>query len=175
MKSADTRERTCWRLAGVSVVVFMGNACATSGGTPEATASMDPFVGQWAYMQSCGWQHSAELVIQPGSGVLEGSWADGTRVRGDSGQLRGTPRDGKLMLRLCRDADGEGRDICPNFGSEASYLVRKHRQLVWYRANGAEGFREYLTLNRIHAGDKVPVDDDCPGEGSPSRTPGVWR
>ncbi len=154
------------RLACVALALCMAGACASTGAASDPAKAAEPFVGRWLYAQSCGWEHSADLMIHPGSGVLEGSWADGTRVRGENGTLRGTPRDGKLFLRFCRDAEGEGADICPNFGPEESYLVRKRGQLVWYRAYGAEGYREYLTLDRFVLGDKAGYDDECPDDAS---------
>lgn len=154
------------RLVFVALALCSAGACTSTGAASDSAKAAEPFVGRWLYAQSCGWEHSADLMIHPGSGVLEGTWADGTRVRGDNGTLRGTPRDGKLFLRFCSDAEGEGTDICPNFGPEESYLVRKRGQLVWYRAYGADGYREYLTLDRFVLGDQVRYDDECPDDAS---------
>ena len=156
------------RLAFAALALCMASACAQSPMPASAAPAVDradpaaAFVGRWAYVQSCGWQHSAELEFAAAPDGIGGTWNDGTRVRGDSGELRGIPRDGKLFLRFCRDADGKMSDACPNFGPEQSYVARKGEQLAWYRNHGADGYREYLSLHRVVAGAAIPTDDVCP-------------
>jgi len=159
------------RLAFAALALCMASACAQSPGPVASAASASgsrdaaaAFAGRWAYAQSCGWQHSAELEFKATADGVRGTWSDGTRVGGDSGELRGTLRDGKLFVRFCRDADGKAPDACPNFGPEQSYVARKDEQLTWYRSNGAAGYRDYLTLHPVVAGAEIPTDDDCPDD-----------
>ncbi len=168
VQAASLRFPVCLRLAFVAMAVCMASACAQSPGpiaaapSPDSSTAAAAFAGRWAYAQSCGWQHSAELEFNATADGIRGTWNDGTRVRGDSGELQGTLRDGKLFVRFCRDAGGNASDACPNFGEEQSYVARKDERLTWYRSNGAGGYREYLTLHPAVAGADVPTDDDCP-------------
>lgn len=141
---------------------FPGPAAATSSGA--AAKETAAFFGRWAYAQSCGWQHSAHLEFRTTADGIRGAWSDGTRVGGESGELQGRLRDGKLFVRFCRDAEGKAPGICPDFDIETSYVVRKDGQLVWYREYGADGYRQYLTLQPAIAGADVPTDDDCPDD-----------
>lgn len=158
------------RLASMALALCMVSACAQSPAPVAAAPATDSaneaaaFVGRWAYAQSCGWQHSAELEFKATADGVRGTWNDGTRVRGESGELRGTPRDGKLFVGFCRDADGKAPDACPNFGPERAYVVRKDKRLMWYRNDGADGYRTYLTLHPVVAGAEIPTDDDCPDD-----------
>jgi hypothetical protein len=141
----------------------LAGGCAQSPGpavwdavTRTSPRAIDAPVGRWAYAQSCGWEHSAQLEVSAVSDGIRGIWSDGTRVRGDSGELRGTLRDGKWFLRFCSDADTEGQQTCPDFGAESSYVVPKDGRLKWYRKHGTDGYREYLSLHRVD-GDRTPL------------------
>ena len=171
LQTSPLRSLPWLRLAFAALALCMASACAQTPGplaaaTPASDAANEAaaFAGRWAYAQSCGWQHSAELEFRSTAGGIRGTWSDGTRVRGESGELRGTSRDGKLFLRFCRDADGAGPDACPNFGAEQSYVARKGKQLMWYRSDGAAAYREYLTLHPVVDGAEIPSDDDCPDD-----------
>jgi hypothetical protein len=143
-------------------------ACAQSPGpaaSAQAPGSADPvdvFVGRWAYVQSCGWQHSAELELVAAGDAVQGTWSDGTRVGGDDGELRGTLRDGHLYLAFCSSGPQAGGSVCPQFGAQGdAYLAREGDTLAWHRRQGTASTR-YLTLHRVVAGVEIPTDDDCP-------------
>ncbi|SFK98733.1 hypothetical protein SAMN04487938_2832 [Lysobacter sp. cf310] len=125
---------------------------------PVVAAPKQEFSGQWAYRQSCGWQHSAHLeLVESGNGV-SGRWDDGTRARGDNGQLQGELRDGRLYLRLCSEGEAGGKiPTCPNYGEASAYLAREGAALGWYRKSG-DGYRPYLKLHPAGAGQAVPDD-----------------
>lgn len=121
-------------------------------------APKNEFSGQWAYRQSCGWQHSAHLELAESGSGAGGRWDDGTRARGDSGQLQGELRDGRLYLRLCSEGEGGGKiPACPNYGEESAYLAREGAVLGWYRKSG-DVYRPYLKLHPVGAGQAVPDD-----------------
>ena len=169
--TASLRSPARLRLAFAALALCMASACAQSPGavvappastSPAEKAAAATFAGRWAYVQSCGWQHSAHLEFKTTADGIRGAWSDGTRVGGESGELQGRLRDGKLFVRFCREADGKAPGICPDFDIETSYVVRNDGQLVWYREYGADGYRPYLTLHPAVAGADVPTDDDCP-------------
>jgi hypothetical protein len=146
------------------------SACAQppvlSSPSSAIAATADAFVGRWAYVQSCGRQHSAELeLVAASGGGIAGSWNDGTRVAGDDGELRGTlVGDGRLAVAFCSTgAQAGGRRVCPQFGPVDGYLARERDVLGWYRRQGDTHTR-YLTLHRVIAGTEIPTDDDCPEE-----------
>lgn len=139
-----------------------------AGATPSAAAQA--FEGAWAYAQSCGWRHSANLELSAaGQGRLQGEWADGTRVRGESGSVRARVRGDKAFLSFCREpeeagaADADG--VCPQYGPESAYVVRNGERLDWFRGSAELGFRPYLSLHRVVAGQEIPKDENCPEEG----------
>ena len=144
-------------------------ACAQSL-APAATVmapaqdedSSSAFIGRWAYTQSCGLKHSAELELSAAVDGIHGAWNDGTRIRGDSGELRGALRADKLWLSFCRDMGTGDPEACPNFGPERAYATLDHGRLVWYRNYGTDGYREYLRLHRVIANAEIPTDDHCP-------------
>lgn len=133
----------------------------------ERDHAFERIKGSWAYGQSCGWQHSASLeFLTESEGIVHGTWADGTRVRGESGELLGTWRDGKLFLRFCRiDVDDTDPQACPNYGAEDAYVVRSDRKVVWYRSGGGADYWKYLELHPYTEGTPIPVDDDCGEDG----------
>jgi hypothetical protein len=136
---------------------------ARAAGRLEAARA---FEGEWAYAQSCGWRHSAniELAVTAG-GRLQGAWADGTRVRGDSGQVRATVRGEKAFLSFCRNSvQTVASDVCTDYGPESAYLVRNGERLDWFRGSTKIGFKPYLSLHRVIAGQEIPKDDTCPEE-----------
>jgi hypothetical protein len=176
VQTSSFRSRPWLRLAFAALLLSMASACAQPRGpvasapVPDSaneTTAAAAFAGRWAYAQSCGWQHSAELELRAAPDGIRGTWNDGTRVRGENGELIGSLRDGKLFLRFCRDADGQASDICPNFGPEESYIARKGEQLAWYRSHGVDGYRGYLDLHRVVAGAQLPTDDVCPEDDVP--------
>jgi hypothetical protein len=121
-----------------------------------------PFVGEWAYAQGCGRKHSATLRIQPESErKIAGTWDDGTIASGSDGALIGEVRDGKLHLQFCRNAQEQGRDSCPTFTAEDSYLTREGNRLVWHRKYGKTEYVEYLRLHYVTQGQPPPLDNNC--------------
>lgn len=162
------------RLVFAALVLCMASACAQSprlvAAAPapyaanEATATA-AVVGRWAYAQSCGWQHSAELELKTTAEGIRGTWSDGTRIRGEAGELSGEYRDGKIFLRFCRDDVAESDpEACPDSRAEDAYVVREAGNLIWYRASGADSYRPYLELSPVIAGQDIPKDDRCPEE-----------
>lgn len=175
VQTASPRSPKRLRLAFAVLALCMASACAQSprlvAAPPASTSTAEnaaaaTFAGRWAYAQSCGWQHSAHLEFRATADGIRGAWSDGTRVGGESGELQGRLRDGKLFVRFCREAEGKAPGICPDFDIEKSYFVRKDRQLVWYREYGADGYRPYLTLHSAVAGADVPTDDNCPEDAA---------
>ena len=174
MMSADAHANSprplIWlRVALAMWCLCMAGACAQSPGPVTAMLpsqheeeASSGFLGRWAYTQSCGLQHSAEIELNAASDGIRGAWNDGTRIRGDSGELRGLLRAGKLWIRFCRDAGAGGAEVCPRFGPERAYFTREDDRLVWYRNDGTGGYREYLRLHRIIANAQIPTDDHCP-------------
>jgi hypothetical protein len=169
--------RVCTWLHAVSAVfaLCLTAACAqspgpaASGRTPEHGTASD-FVGRWAYVQSCGWQHSAELeLVAKGDDAkgddIRGTWNDGTRAAGDDGELRGTLRDGRLYLAFCSSGSQAGGSVCPQFGAQDGYLLREGKTVGWYRDQGGASTR-YLTLHRVVEGVEIPVDDQCPDDAT---------
>jgi len=165
--TARAASRAAVMVFGVCLLV----ACAVPARAPAgdraheadaAKTTLRSFVGDWAYLQSCGWNHSASLRLESAAnGGIRGTWSDGTRVRGDHGEVSGEWRDGKLVLRFCRDSEGEGADVCPRFGPATDYVQPRGETLVWFRGFG-DGHREYLTLQRSVPGRAVVPDSDCP-------------
>ena len=156
------------RATFAALCLCMATACAQSPGSEATTPptqhedSASAFSGRWAYTQSCGLQHSAEVELNAAADGSRGTWNDGTRIRGDSGELRGALRSGKMWLSFCRDVDGVDAEACPNFGPERAYFTLDDGRLVWYRDNGNDGYREYLRLHRVIANAEIPTDDHCP-------------
>lgn len=150
-----------WTLVSCAQTPVPAATPAHSAGTASASDAQ-AFAGRWAYAQSCGWQHSAELDIRATPNGMRGTWSDGTRVRGDSGELRGELRQGRLYLSFCTDsASPSAADDCPAFGAQSAYLVHKDGMLAWYRGN-AEA--PYLNLHRVSPGATPPTDDQCPDD-----------
>jgi hypothetical protein len=174
VQTASPRSSKRLRLAFAALALCMASACAQSPGlvaSPPAstsaaeTAAAAAFAGRWAYAQSCGWQHSAELEFKTTAEGVRGTWSDGTRVRGEAGELSGEYRDGKMFLRFCRDDVAESDpEACPDFRAEDAYVVREAGNLIWYRASGADSYRRYLELSPVIVGQDIPKDDRCPEE-----------
>ncbi len=159
------------RRSAAVLALCMASACAQFPGPAAATSSgaaakeTAAFFGRWAYAQSCGWQHSAHLELKTTAEGIRGTWSDGTRVRGEAGELSGEYRDGKIFLRFCRDDVAESDpEACPDFRAEDAYVVREAGNLIWYRASGADSYRRYLELSPVIAGQDIPKDDHCPEE-----------
>lgn len=172
LQTSPLRPLLWLRLAFAALALCMASACAQSPGPVAAPApSSDSaketaaFAGRWAYAQSCGWQHSAELEFKATADGIRGTWSDGTRVRGEAGELSGEYRGGKLFLRFCRDDVAENDPgACPDFRAEDAYAVREAGNLIWYRASGANSYRRYLELHPVIAGQDIPKDNRCPEE-----------
>lgn len=132
----------------VSLLTLACVSCATAG---------TRFDGQWVYRQECRFGHVATLELtQKGSGI-SGRWGDGTRVRGESGLLKGAVKGRRAQVWFCSESSDDAAHTCPHYGSEAVHLERTGDTLVWYR--GADA---YLTLHPGGAGRTVPIDDsDC--------------
>lgn len=142
------------------------SACASAG---------QRFDGAWGYRQSCGFEHTANLVLKQQGTSLTGDWDDGTRVAGDSGRLQGEVRGDRATVGFCSDGDADRSNAkCPQFGEATDTFARVGDTLVWSRRSGASD-RPYITLHRADSGKKtVPVDDQCddgaPNDGSDADT-----
>ncbi|RYY23029.1 MAG: hypothetical protein EOP62_21540 [Sphingomonadales bacterium] len=132
----------------MAVLALVCTSCATAG---------SGFDGQWVYRQECGFGHIANLELQQKGNVINGAWGDGTRVRGESGLLKGFVDGRRARFWLCSESSDDAGHTCPNFGREEAYLERVGDTLVWYR-----GTSVYITLHPGGAGRTVPIDDsDC--------------
>ncbi len=151
----------------IAMIMLLSVACVSQARSPVSANQKlgQSLSGSWAYAQSCGWQHSASLELQPApDGGMRGQWSDGTRVTGESGELKGDIRNGKLLLRFCRsDVEKNHPGACPIFGAQTAYVVRSGDKLLWYRQS-AKNSRRYLTLHRVIEGKEIPKDDRCPDE-----------
>ncbi|MET0256062.1 MAG: lysozyme inhibitor LprI family protein [Luteibacter sp.] len=174
------RDQSC----GVPAGSVVKNACTTTqtsfradelqkrlrqGGPASSATGGATIVGDWGYRSDCNMGHSAQLGIAASSAATaEGTWSDGTRNSGNSGQFKGEWRDGKLYVRFCaEDAERGGYPVCPAFGEVDAYVAPAGKRLDWYRADGpaSEGkFSKYVTLDRVPKGGKVPLDTQCKDE-----------
>lgn len=133
------------------VAALLSLACASC-----ATTGPD-FAGLWSYRQECRFGHVANLELLQEDARISGSWDDGTRVRGESGLLKGTVEGTRARVWFCSETADDPKHACPSMGQEEAYLERVGDALVWYR-----GAQEYLTLHRNGEGVVIPVDDrDC--------------
>ncbi len=129
---------------------------------PDAMNVTQPFIGEWAYVQSCGPQHSATLSIKQSSGLtVRGRWDDGTLARGSSGELIGETRGNQLHLRFCRNDVGNEKDACPRFGPEQSYVAREGDRLVWHQKEQENQYAEYVKLRFVAPGQQPLPENDC--------------
>ncbi len=150
-------------VAWVAAFALSGLAAWAAGAAERGAGAQRPparvseravadFLGEWGYASSCGFGHSAGLSLRVESGRVVGEWSDGTRVRGNQGRLRAQLDGERLYLRQCYDdPDERGVAHCPDYAAEPDYLVRRGRQLVWYRRFGtgaSSEFREYIALDR---------------------------
>ncbi len=129
---------------------------------PDALDPMRPFIGEWAYVQSCGPQHSATLRIEKVSALTAtGRWDDGTLASGSHGELIGETRGKQVHLRFCRNDVGDEKDACPRFGSEQSYVAREGDRLVWYQKEQNNPYSVYLKLRFVAPGQQPLPENDC--------------
>lgn len=124
------------------------------------TAGTPSFQGQWSYRQTCGWNHSVNMQLSGEGKSYTGNWDDGTRVRGDNGQVRGDVRGNRLMLRFCTQTSDQA---CSDFGQISGFAIRKGTALHWYRKSG-DSYSPYLVLQQAKAGQTVPADNQCDDE-----------
>jgi len=139
-------------------VLFAGLAFSSS------VVAQSSFQGEWSYQQACGLRHTANLGLKQTSNKVTGQWDDGTKLRGDNGELLGSIRSGKLFVRYCNeDAQSSNFSTCPKFnpGDKPDYYVLDGDQLIWYQSFG-NGYRKYLTLHRFTKGKKFPTVNYCP-------------
>lgn len=123
-------------------------SCATAGTS---------FDGQWVYRQECRFGHVATLELQQNGSEISGIWGDGTRVRGESGLLKGSIKGRRAQVWFCSESSDDADHTCPSYGNEDAHLERQGDTLIWYR--GADA---YLILHPGGAGKMVPIDDsDC--------------
>lgn len=144
----SSRIRVSLSLVSLSLL----STCASAG---------QRFDGEWGYRQSCGFEHTANLVLRQQGASVTGEWDDGTRVAGDSGKLQGDARADNATVRFCSDGDaGRSTAQCPQFGTATDTFSRVGDTLVWSRKSGTAD-RPYLTLHRADIGKAIPVDDQC--------------
>lgn len=153
-----TTVKSLCRAAPVALLSI--SACASAQNKPSANAAaVRAFQGAWLYAQTCGFLHSInfEFHVAP-NGEIQGTWAEGTRVRGEHGDLRGTYRDGRLYLRQCRaDVDNNHAEACPLFFGN-SYVTLQGNQLTWHKEYGRGQHEKYRTLHRVVKGKTTPTD-----------------
>jgi hypothetical protein len=140
-------------------------ALALAQGFCLAQANDNSFQGSWAYKQTCGQHHAAQIkLIQTGTDIT-GEWSDGTQASGSDGKLKGSIHDGKLFVRYCGTDEQAGYAVCPDYeASETDYFVRQGADLVWYQMTGKKGdntFRKYVVLHASVNGKPVPGDSKC--------------
>ena len=121
-----------------------------------ASMALDDFVGDWGYASDCNFGHYVGVLLSKRGEAMTGEWSDGTRVRGWSGQLRGTLRNEKLFLQKCYE--GEGEPLCPAYEEAHDILERRGEALVWYTYYNNKA-SEYLVLERSPS--KAPRDLGC--------------
>ena len=121
--------------------------CASCATAPTS------FDGHWAYRQECRFGHVANLELQQIGSGISGSWDDGTRVRGESGLLKGVVEGRRAQLWFCSESSDDADHTCPNFGREEAHLERVGNTLIWYRGTTA-----YITLHPGGLGRTIPVD-----------------
>lgn len=133
----------------------------------QASATDNPFQGNWAYQQICGLQHVASVRLQQKGSEVSGSWDDGsTRASGTYGQLKGNVINGQLRVRYCGGDDSSDYSVCPNYEAEASdYFVRQGKDLIWYKMTAEKSgntFQKYLVLHPAIHGKPTITDNHCP-------------
>jgi hypothetical protein len=130
----------------------------------SSTMAQSTFQGDWSYQQSCGWRHTANLGLKQKDNKVTGQWDDGTKIRGENGDLQGKIVSGKLYVRYCNEDDQSNEvSVCPKFNSNdrPDYYILNGEQLIWYKVFGS-GYRKYLTLHRVIKGKAFPTDNHCP-------------
>jgi len=101
-------------------------------------STSEAFSGHWLYKQTCGYEHSVDLVFEQKGDDVTGQWSEGTRMNGSFGSLKGRTQDGRLYMRYCEGDERTGYTKCPEYDSESTdYFVRKGNDLVRYKSAGA--------------------------------------
>lgn len=115
---------------------------------PAQVQDVQAFEGQWSYRNDCDRGHYVTLDIKNESGLVTGSWSDGTLVRGSQGRLRGRIEQGRLVVERCSESEEAGGPaLCPNYQKSQDYLVVKGDALAWYQEYGSEPV-EYVVLSK---------------------------
>jgi hypothetical protein len=131
----------------------------------SASAANNPYIGSWAYKQTCGPRHAAEIRLTQSGEEIVGDWSDGTRSAGSDGHLKGQLREGKLVVRYCSSDERGGYAVCPSYeAQESDYFVRADQDLVWFRQVGAGNsrrFERYLVLHPVVGGKASVMDSRC--------------
>ena len=124
-----------------------------------------PFSGHWLYKQTCGYEHSVDLVFDQKEEGVTGQWSEGTRLSGSFGSLKGRTQGGRLYMRYCEGDERIGYTKCPEYDPESTdYFVRKGNDLVRYKSAGtgaARIFEQDLVLHQAIKGKPTITDDHC--------------
>lgn len=121
------------------------------------------FAGHWLYTQTCGYEHSVDLALDQKGADVTGRWAEGTRLNGSFGSLKGRVHDGKLFMRYCEGDERAGYMKCPGYAPESTdYFIRKGKDLIRYKGAGmgaARTFEQDVVLHQA-INEKPPITDD---------------
>lgn len=158
VKNACTTTQTSFRADQLQKRLREGVATPQAGGAPSV-------VGDWGYSNQCDFGHFVELNVARDGPTTEGTWSDGTRVRGNEGEFKGQWRDGRLYVKFCANSEERGGPpACPKYGEDAAYMAFEGKSLVWNRAGGPEAdqkFQRYVVMQRKSYGGDVPEDKNC--------------
>lgn len=163
---APIRLRQCRSILFLALAFGQLLCIAHAAGMVDATT----FAGNWKYIQTCGYKHSATLTLTQTGNEVSGYWSDGTRLWGADGPLKGHVRDGKLYVRYCSNDARAGYSTCPSYPTrDVDHFVRQGNDLTWYSGDDTvpeDRSEKYVVLHRVIKGQPVRVDDHCPdGQG----------
>jgi uncharacterized protein YecT (DUF1311 family) len=165
-----SRDLACGKGTAGAVVKNACSVASTSKRADEleqrlASAPNSHFSGSYGYRSDCNDGHYVQFQVEKSAPDISGTWSDGTRSEGDSGQFRGHLRDGKLYVAFCTDEDKKGFAQCPSFSSDDdAYFVQSGTSITWFQPVGTgagKTFEKYVVLQRVKPGAKAPLDSKC--------------
>lgn len=131
-------------------------------------STAEAFAGHWLYKQTCGYEHSVDLVFEQKGDDVTGQWSEGTRLSGSFGSLQGRVDKDRLYMRYCEGDERSGYAKCPEYDPESvDYFVRTGKDLVRYKGTGlgtAKTFEKDLVLHRVIKVRPTITDDHCPDD-----------